>query len=382
MSGVLHVLDRTCGWEQRIAVTQLAERASAAFPASVGCLGAPPPGFDPAFPLNTITRSPRSPLLTTPALRRHMTDHNVAIVHAWGSDALAPAAAAVASGGAGGAHTPRLVTTVFDPAVTDDHVRLIRTICTATPTAVICAAERVRRRLVERGVPYEHCVVVRPAVDFSAIKAVDAHALRAALTIRPEMRWFVIPPPLPGRDGDCAALWAVLMRRYLDEPVHLTIPGTGPRIERLKALTAVSGHHGSVTFCGDAHRFEELCVAADDLILGDISEIPMTAAAWAMAGNTLISAPATYAISEILANDLNAKLFKAPENWRRRAARLAARLDHPPDAAKIRDVARGQAYEVFSRRRFARQVEQVYTNLAENKPPAEGIGDPALVGAA
>lgn len=381
MTRVLHVLDRTCGWEQRVALTQLLGGERAGESAGVLALGGPPPGFDNTVAGCAVASATASAVFAAPALRRRIAEGRAEVVHAWGPEALTSAASAVSAAGSAFA---RLAISVFDPGLSDEQVKRLSTVSAqlSSDIAVICAAERVRRRLVERGVPFERCVVVRPGVDFAVIKAVDAPALRAALGIRKEMRWFVIPPPLSRRDGHQAALWAVLMRRYLDEPVHLTIPGTGPRVEELKALAAASRQADTVSFSGETQRFEELCVAADDLVLGDVDEIPMTAAAWAMAGSTLISAPATYATTEMLANDLNGKLFKAPDGWRRRAARLAARLDPAPDAAKVREVARGQAYEVFSRRRFVRQVDTVYTNLVENRAPADGIGDPAMVGAA
>jgi glycosyltransferase involved in cell wall biosynthesis len=376
MNRVLHLLDGGCAWEQRVALAQLTS-GSAADPISAACIGVFPfEAWERALGIgiDALTARARSPMLVAPFLRRTLIANPVELVHAWGADALAAAAAATSN--------QVLVTTVFDPGLADWQVNLLRTVSERPRFGIVCTAERVRRRLVERGVPYERCVVVRPGVDFAIVRDVNADALRSALGIPPEARLFTMPVPLAQRDGHCAALWAVLMRRYLEEPAILVVPGAGREVGRVRELAAASGQADAVLFTGERVPVERLIAAADDLIIGDIDEIPMTAAAWAMAASTRITAPATYATTEVLSNDLNAFLLKAPAGWRQRAARLAARLDRDPSTARICDVARGQAYEVFSRRRFVRQVEQVYANLRDGKAPAADIRDPALVGTA
>jgi len=377
MTRVLHVLDDTCAWEQRVAITQLLGADSSDFEQHVAILGASTADADsrgPSGPVEAVHIHARSAIFAAPRVRSRLAHWAADVVHAWGPRALAAAAAARA-------HQP-LVITVFDPGIAEDTVKLIRTICDQPAVAVVCTAERVRRRLVERGVPFDNCALVRPAIDFAMIRNVNRDAIRTALGIPSESRMLVIPPPLPRRDGHCAAMWAVLMRRYLEEPVALVVTGAGSSQAELQQLAEASGQADSVVFAGDRIPVEALVAAADDLVIGDLDEIPMTAAAWAMASNTLITAPATYATTEMLANDLNAKLFKAPPGWRQRAAKLAALLDPVTNATKLLDVARGQAYEVFSRRRFVRQMDLVYDNLLAAKLPAVGISDPALIGAA
>jgi len=375
MTRVLHLLDGSCDWQQVVAVQQLIARRDGARPdALVAGIGPTPPSWPEGHPFDRFPGG-KSRLSLTAVARfdRYVRDRAIDVVCTWGPVALLTAATLRS-------RRP-LLTVVFDPGIADAHVRKIRTVGDDPGVVVICAAQRVRRRLVERGVPLDACVVVRPAVDFALIRDTDRAGIRAELGVPDGARLLVLPPLIAGSDGHGAALWGVLMRAYLEESIRLVVPGSGGEITHLRRLAAVSEHAGCVIYPQDRIPFERLCIAADDLVIGDVGEIPMTAAAWAMAAGTLITAPATYATTEILANDLNARLFKAPENWRNRAARLAARLDPASQAAKIREVARGQAYEVFSRRRFVRQFEQVVENLLGRQPPAAGITDPALIGA-
>lgn len=375
MTSVLHLLDGTCAWQQVVAVHQLiAGRGGARPDALVAGIGPAPPNWPADLPFDHLPGGKSHLSLTAVAcFDRYVRDRAIDVVCTWGPVALLTAATLRSR--------KPLLTVVFDPGIADAHVRKIRTVGDDPGVAVICAAQRVRRRLVERGVPLETCVVVRPAVDFALIRDTDRAGIRAELGVPAGARLLVMPPPIAGSDGHCAALWGALMRAYLEESIRLVVPGDGGEITRLRRLAEVSEHAGCVIYPPDRILFERLCIAADDLVIGDVGEIPMTAAAWAMAAGTLITAPATYATTEMLANDLNARLFKAPENWRRRAAQLAARLDPVSQAAKIREVARGQAYEVFSRHRYIRQFEQVIENLLGRQSPAAGITDPALIGA-
>jgi hypothetical protein len=47
---------------------------------------------------------------------------------------------------------------------------------------------------------------------------------------------------------------------------------------------------------------------------------------------------------------------------------------------KAREVARGQAYEVFGLRRCIEQHMQVYENVMSERAPGEGIAESARVG--
>jgi glycosyltransferase involved in cell wall biosynthesis len=322
------------------------------------------------------TLSPRLglPILAAPAVRGFASREPIDLVHAWGIDAVVCAASAFAG-------DKPIVVTVSDPGISDRDCRALQTVGADRRLVIACAAERVRRRLVERGVPYEACAVVRPGVDFAAIRTVDRHAVRTQLGLSDDANVFVIPPPLDDRDGHYAALWSVLMRWYLDGNARILVPGAGREIATMRRLAEASEDRSVAIFTGRRYPVEQLIVVADWLVIGDRADIPMTAAAWAMAANTITVAPATYATSEILSNDLNARLFKAPNGWRRRAARLCALLDDAPGLAKIREVARGQAYEVFSIRRYCQQTATVYSNVLEQKPAGEGIADPAVVGA-
>jgi hypothetical protein len=377
MIDVLQLFDWPAGWEQRVALAQLSARLPAdrirTRSAALGKPGSRPSSAADLTWLPARLGGSRlfAPALAAATLRGHLAQHPCDLLHAWSMPALAAASAAL------GDNIP-LVTSVFDPGISNRYVNLLRIVTDRPRSAVLCASERVRRRLVERGVPYARCALVRPAIDFAAVRQVDAPALRARLGISETARLFTVAPQSIVDEGGLAALWAVLMRHHLDEPVCLAVSRRNRLATRITELADLSGCPQVVACAGDDVPSEALCVAADDLVIAETGEVSMTAVAWAMAGGTRVSAAATYATTEMLTDGVNARLFKAPAEWRRRAARLARLFDPDTEAARRAEAARGQAYEVFSLRRCVREHIRVYENLRADQPPGEGLSDPAL----
>jgi len=101
--------------------------------------------------------------------------------------------------------------------------------------------------------------------------------------------------------------------------------------------------------------------------------------AWAMAAETVVIGTATYAIAELIANNVNGMLFKQ-EPHRRMVPAIAPRLRQRDGHAKLKEVARGQAYEVFGVRRFVEQTMQLYENACAGVPADTRISDPAMAG--
>lgn len=372
---VLHLIDASAGWQQRIAISQLHDRLPAqgieSHIASIDAQAA----RQAQIPNGRVDALPKRlglAAMAAPAVRTYTGRKTVNLIHAWGAEAAVAARAAFPNG-------KPIVVTIFDPGLSDRAVRQLRTVAEAGAFAVACASERVRRRLVERGIPLDATAVLRPAVDFAALSATDGSELRKRLGL-PERCPLMLTPPLPGSlDGHMAAVWSVLMRSYLDKSVRIIVPGVGEEVETLARIARTSEHPEVAIFTKDRVRFEQLCAAADWLVVGSVEDIPITSLAWAMAASTPIVAPATYATTELLADGLNARLFKSPDNWRRRGATICTQYDRTEDLHKIKEAARGQAYEVFSLRRMADQHRRLYENLDRGAAPSDGISDPAMI---
>ena len=371
---VLHLLDSTCGWEQRIAITQMLDRfdpkiiqgdvASIDFEHSNALMN--------EVAISSLPRRMLLPALAAPSIRSYCNRNSVDLIHAWG----APSATAAR---AGCDETFPLVVSVFDPGLESSSVRMLLTVQASGRTAVSCSAERVRRRLVEQGIEFDSCAVVRPGVDFKTIGRAQKSDLRKQLGIADDALVAITPPPPSHRGGHRAAVWAAAMRSNLGEDNRILVPGKSAELHDLRRLAMGSAVENTVIFTEDNHRFEELLPIADVLICASTDDISTTAVAWAMASNVTVISPATYAVAELIANDLNGILFKAEDRWTRLGRQICARLPATADAQKLREVARGQAYEVFSVRRSADQHRQLYENMLNQLPPGENIADPATI---
>ncbi len=373
---ILHLLDSTCGWEQRLAVTQMLDRFDAKI---IECIVA---SIDPHHTKNLlphleiadVSRKLGLSAMAAPAIRSLNESHSFDMVHAWGISAAVAARAALEE-------SAPLVISVFDPGLSSAELRMLLTIQASGRCNYACAAEHVRRRMVEQGIEFESCAVIRPGVDFKTIREAKDRNLREKLGIASDAFVAIAPDRPSDRGGHCSAIWAVAMYAHLDYNVRLIVPGESSAVADLRRLASSGEHPNTVMLTGSKYRFEELLTIADVLIYGGLADVSTTAIAWAMAANVTVISPATYSVTELLSNDLNGMLFKGDESWTRRGRQICSRLDNARSAAKIREVARGQAYEVFSVRRCVDQHRQLYENILSGSQPSDNISDPATVSA-
>ena len=371
---VLHLLDSTCGWEQRLAITQMLDRFD---PGIVECVVA---SIDPSHSAKLMSEAnvvplPRRlalPALAAPAIRSLNQSNRFDIIHAWGAPAAAAARAALPE-------SSPLVISVFDPGRASTDMRILLTVQASGPCVFGCAAERVRRRMVEQGVEFDSCAVIRPGVDFKTIREAKNADLRSQLGIDRECFVAITPEPPSDRGGHRSAIWAVAMHAHLNNNIRLLIPGDSKAIADLRRLALSGENPDSIVFTKAQYRFEELQAVADALICSGVDDVSTTALAWAMASGVTVVSPAIYCVAELLSNDLNGMLFKAEESWTRRGRQICVRLGKARQAAKLREVARGQAYEVFSVRRSVDQHRQLYENVLAGAAPSHNISDPATV---
>lgn len=373
MIRIAHVLDATATWETRVALLQLADRLPRdRFAQAWIAIDPLPGGFSLGFD-HPVTPCPRRfglALSAAPSLSRALRSFRADVVHAWGVDA-----ASVAATSAG---VPLLVTQ-FDPLQARRGARLLRTLDERRPLGVACSAETVRRRLIEQGLRPDAGVVIRPGVDFSRVNAARRGGLRERLGCQATDVVVTLPAP-PSRDGGhFDAVFAASLVGRLMGNVRVIVPGVSRERDRIERFTRRLPGTTPPIFTGDDVPMERIIAVSDALIVAARGDVSTTAVAWAMAAGAAVIGAADYALAELIATRLNGLLFKRPRE--RRAVVPIARLLRDRDAQlRVREVARGQAYEVFSVRRFADQHIQCYHNMLGGLPAGNGIADAARTG--
>ena len=372
MSTVCHVFDETADWQQRVGVSQLLDRlprdkfclplASIDAPAARELSGLP-------RPIEIVPRIAGVNLFAAPLVGRLLDRRRADLIHAWGSSAAAAARSA---------SLRPLVVELFDPKIAVRGAKVLRTIARPEGFAVVCSTQWIRRRLIENGLPPECCVVIRPGIDFSAIQKFRKSSLRSELGIAEDD--FVVLLPEPGSRGGShlAAFWAGSLLNHLDGHYKVIVPGTTDEDDRIVRFASTLPTPPTLIAPGNTIPFEKLIAIADALVMPDTDDVSTTAVAWAMGAGAAVIAAAGYAVTELIVTRVNGLLYKHPEG-KSPALRLIPLLRDRESQRKVKEAARGQAYEVFSLRRYVDQHIQVYENLLAGVSPSIGITDPAQV---
>ena len=372
MTRVLHLLDSTADWQQRIGLAQLFDRLpaerfhcqAAATDGAVRRAMLPAGGEVPLFP-----RPLGLDFLAAPALRRHLGDARIDLIHAWGVQAAMVAAAAAPS-------LP-LVVALFDPLAAQGQAGKLR--CAARPAgfALVCSTGTVRRRLIESGLDPALTVVIRPGVDLAAINAARRGNPREPLGLSPGQRVIITPGPATRGGGQFTAYWAAGVRSFVEPEVRLILPGISGEQARIARLAREHRLEHLLRCPGDGPGFQGLIAAADAMIVAPAQDVPCTAIAWAMGAGVPVIATAVPAIAEFISTGRNGLLAK-PASPRSLAFRLAGMLEDRELLRRCAETARAQAYQVFSVRRWVAQHARLYENLRSGTAAGEGIIDPAL----
>lgn len=365
MPTVCHVLDASAGWEQRYAVSVLRDRLETpAFEQLTVSLGA-------SHVPQTETLHPWGPIeaLAAPSLRRFWQRQSVEVVQAWG---VAAAAAVRAS-------TDRaLVVELFDPAEVRRRIMRIRAIDERGATAWICPTGIVRRRLIEGGIAPDRCVLIRPAVDFSTVNRVRRGTLRDELGIPRDHTLIAVPEPVTRESGAFEGFAAAALVNHLRRDLHFVLAGSSPEANRVARFATTLPSRPTLLRTFEDRPFVELLCIADALLIPAKDDVSATSIAWAMAGGAVVIGSAVPSIAELIAHKVNGLLFN-PKTDCGPIVSIARLLNDTESYPRLREAARGQAYEVFGVRRNVEQHAGVYENLLRGAPPSEGIIDSAQV---
>jgi len=316
----------------------------------------------------TIAAPHGTHLTCVPALREAARRGRCECVHAW--DALAAITARTA--------TPLpLVVSLEHPAEADRIGRWYRSLESTQRLVFACPTEIVRRRLVEHGVPIELTVVVRPGVDFGRINAADAAEVRDALEIGDAGPIVVTDGPPDAEDGQFEVVWAVALLQQIWPNITLLMPGCSRESERLQRFVESFKLPDILRCKEDRFALWTLLRCAEACVIGGRRDRPATMLAWAMAAGVPIVAPAIHSVAELVADRQNGLLCKYGEP-RMIAARLMNLLDDLPAGRRFAETARGQAFDVFGKRRFVDQIHRLYDNVLAGRSAGDEIRDAAL----
>lgn len=368
-----HAVDATFAWDQRVALAQLLDRLPSDRYVQHVCTldeGASELAAAVGAPVESLRCFRGWGASKAPSVRRFVQRHHLDILHVWGPEA---AVAGVPSG------CP-VVLDLHDPVRAARNVKRLRSLSESGRFAACCRAQIVRRRLVEGGVPLESTAVVRPGVDFGVVNKARRPAAREAIGADRDDFLIVTPERMCRGDGHLDACLVACMLNRTGNRMRIVLPGDAREQRRLARQiqsvpappTLLSPPAGTPT--------ERLIAMADALIVVPRGDIATTAVAWAMASETLVIGTATYAVAELIATRVNGLLFKQTPG-RRMVTDIAPLLRGDRSVhAKLKEAARGQAYEVFGLRRCVEQTMQVYDNLLAGKAVDCNINDPAMAG--
>ena len=288
------------------------------------------------------------------------------LIHAWGPRAASLCAAMLPG--------EQIVTTLLDPALADEAAKRLRS---SEVPAVIAGSQVLRRRLIERGVVPDNVVVIRGPVDFAAINQARNEGVRAALVQKQTPVVLMSGPP--SRIGDqYTGLWAAAIVSKVLPGLRVILPYDSPERARLQSFMCDSGISDMLILPPADWPWAKLMACADAFLVCPSADTCVEPIAWAMAAGVPILGTAVRSVAEILADRSNALLCK-PGDPRALAAKLLTILEDVVVRRQLSEVARGQAYEVFSIRQFVENHLQVYENVTQGRAAGEKVHDTAMV---
>jgi len=371
MTRIGHLFDASTGWEQRVGVSQLVDHLPRdRFIHLLASLGSCDHHARVLWTrrVEVLPGSGRIGPLSGPLVARFVARSGIDLIHAWGVRAAVAARA-----------LPRLplVIQLYDPLVAAAQVKRLRALARPRGFAVICSAQIVRRRLIEGGLPADLAVVIRPGVDFALINRWRSGRLREKLGMRGDEVLTIVPQPATRSGGQFDAVYAVTLRNHLADDVRVLVSGCSREQCRIARFAATLPVANPLIVPGERYPFEQLVSVSDVLLVTPRGDMSTTSIAWAMAAGTAVIGTAVHSVAEIVAHKVNGLLLKQVPG-RSMSAALLARLQDRPSQEKAKEVARGQAYEVFGLRRYIEQTARLYENLLNGSSPGDRITDSAL----
>ncbi len=268
---------------------------------------------------------------------------------------------------------------LFDADLAHDPARLARWYQAAPgicPVAALCPNAHTLLRMLQHGIPRGHCVLIRDAVDYAALRNADRAAVRAQLRAADKPILLVLPP-VTRDSGTLEAAWAALIAEKVIPGLTVVIPGRSDAVDRVRRLVESARHTAVARFPGDRFSLAQLVTAADAAIFTPVRDAPTHALAWAMAAGTPVIGSAIPAVAELVAHAHSGWLARAGD-IKDIAARIVQLFENREQAQRIAQVVRLAVFKAFSAQRQTEQFNRLLDNIAAGRPFSDGIDDPAL----
>lgn len=301
-------------------------------------------------------------------LRREQPD----VIIAWSVIASACAASARSDG-------RPAIGVLCDPADARESTRWRSALVKAAVSGfeIICTSTTVQRRLVESGTPVEATAVVRPGVDFAALRRARETMSRDQLDLPPDARVMLTASPPSRAGGQFYGIWATAILHHIWPDAVLVVPGTSREQRRLGRL--VEGLYNRQSYRLTADRFSpaELLSVADALLVPALGDVAPGWLAWAMAAGVPVIGSAVPSVAEFITDDHNGFLCKSSEPHAL-AVRIRTAFESPDVMAQCVQNARHQAYEAFRAERCVEEFLKVIRNAAGGRTALAGVQDAAI----
>lgn len=370
---VVHVMDETTAEDNVRLLSMLWRRMPASRVSQhVIAIGPPPgPGLPEGVSPTRVGRCLGWPPAAALELRRTLRRHAPQVVLAWSASAAAVVA------GAWRPDTP-VVVTLCDPADADRSSRWYRSLESAgAQVRLLCASGLVQRRVVEAGIPMSSTAIIRPGVDFGALREARQRLRREDLGLPPDACVLLTPSPPTPAGGHFQGAWAAALLYQIRSDIRVVVPGHSREQQRIGRLVARLPFPGF--YCPVGYRFapEVLLAAADLLVVPARDDVPAGWLAGAMCAGVPIVGTAVPAVTEFIADRHNGFLARSGEPHTL-AIRIRAALEADDQRRACAQTARDQAYDVFRAQRCVDEYLRVIDNLTTGEPALAGVRDAAL----
>lgn len=285
------------------------------------------------------------------------------LLHAWGPRAAAAAASALPE-------LP-LVVTLLNPEISPEAARWLRSI--PRYAAVATSTQATRSRLLEAGLATDRIVVIRGPVDFAAINQAHQNGIRQAVVgnARPVLL-------LHGSGGSYHGIWAGAVLSQVIPGLRVILPypsGDSARMERLAEATRIPD---LLIVPHSLRTWSELVTCADVFVAPAKSDIPIEPLLIAMAAGVPVVGTAVGAMAEIIKDGHNGLLCE-PDDGHVLARQILRLLEDEDLCRRLKETARGQAYEVATLRGFIDNYARLYHNVMSQLTAGDGVQDAAVL---
>ncbi len=333
MQAIAHVIDWRLDEATRQVPRLLAQRGVGYIAGTVG------PG-----------QSWRGPLAAWRALRKQPGS-----LHAWGPAALA---AAVLLDKRPLFYTPPM-------AMSRRQTRWLKAALAIRPLTVLPLCGSQQRDLWRGGISAERCELLRPGIDFAHIPRSLNRTLQKKLGIDERDRVVLAIGSSSPEADHRLALWTLSILHAIDPSWRLLLWGQGPQVAQLQLLATQMLQPrlliSAQAVLGCPVPFTELLAAAEFGLLAATRPISPLPIVQAMARLAMVSAAGDCG-GEFM-EDRHTALM-APAQPRELARRLLKLAEEPELAARLRDRARAEVYDLMGLTRFVQNASSVYQTAA------------------